>query len=192
MGHCQALRPLCPLQAETAVVDSQQGLPSGSIGMATTEQEPVVDGFPASPPFIQIPHPRHQGPSTNEAILLGHPEQSMFLTRCGLPRSPVDLTDINGLVAAWLCMMWLMVASLQESDPCDQQYTLPHNPISCPIPIGVEWGIIRTINKNWEKNMRLSIFSCHSANADLGKWPPKLWFWTLTIPLGIGVKAWPR
>ena len=45
MGHCQVLSPLCPLQAETVVVGSQQGLLCGSIGTVTMEQEPVVDGF---------------------------------------------------------------------------------------------------------------------------------------------------
>ena len=65
------------------VVGSQQWLLCGSIGMVTKGQEPVIDGFPASPDSIQIPHPC-QGPSTYEANLLDHPEQSMVLTRCGL------------------------------------------------------------------------------------------------------------
>ena len=88
MGHCQVLPPLCPRQAETAVVGNQQGLPFRSIGMASTGQEPVVDGFPVSPHSIQIPHPCLQGPNTYKAILLDHSQQSMVLTRCGLSRSP--------------------------------------------------------------------------------------------------------
>ena len=60
---CQVLPPLCPLQAETAVVGSQQSHPCGSISTVTTGQKPVVDGFPVSPLSIQIPHPRRQGPS---------------------------------------------------------------------------------------------------------------------------------
>ena len=86
MGHCQVLLPLCPLQGETVVVGIQQGRPCGSIGTVTTGQEPVVDGFPASPHSIQILPPRHQGPSTYEAILSEYPH-STVLTRCGLPRS---------------------------------------------------------------------------------------------------------
>ena len=41
-GHCQVLPPLHPLQAETAGVGSQQGLPCGPIGTVTTGQKPVV------------------------------------------------------------------------------------------------------------------------------------------------------
>ena len=39
-------------------------------------EELVVDGFPANHHSIQIPHLYRPGPSTYEAILLGHPEQS--------------------------------------------------------------------------------------------------------------------
>ena len=85
-GHCQVLPPLCPLQAEKVVVGSQQRLSCGSIGTVTTGQEPVVDGFPASPHSIQIPYPCHQGPS-----LLEHPGQIAVLTRFRLPRSPLGL-----------------------------------------------------------------------------------------------------
>ena len=49
-------------------------------------KEPVVDRFPTIPHSIQIPHLQRQGPSTYEAILSGHPEQSKVLTRCGLLR----------------------------------------------------------------------------------------------------------
>ena len=54
MGHCQVLLPLCSLQAETAVVGSEQGLPCGSISMVTTGQKPEVDGCPVRPHFLQI------------------------------------------------------------------------------------------------------------------------------------------
>ena len=91
MGQCQVLLRLYPLQGVAAVVGSQQGLPCGYIGTVSTGQKLVADGFPASPYSIQIPHLRHQGPSTYEAILLRHPEQSTVLMRCGLPRSPRGL-----------------------------------------------------------------------------------------------------
>ena len=91
MGHCQVLPPLFPLQAEMVVVGSQQGHPCRSIGMVTTRQEPVFDGFPGSPNSIQIPHTRHRAASTYEVILSDHPTQSTVLTRCGVPRSPRGL-----------------------------------------------------------------------------------------------------
>ena len=72
MGHGQVLPPLCPLQAETAVVGSQQEFPCGSIGMVTTGQEPFVNGFPISPHSIQIPHLHCQVTRTYVAILSKH------------------------------------------------------------------------------------------------------------------------
>ena len=59
MGHF--MPSLWPLQVETVVVRSQQGLPCGSIG--SQGQEPVVDGFPANPHSIQIPDLCSQGPN---------------------------------------------------------------------------------------------------------------------------------
>ena len=73
------------------MVGSQQELSCGSIGTVTTEQEPVGDGFPDGPHFIQIPHAPHEGPITYEAILSEHPEQIAVLTRFRLPRSPRGL-----------------------------------------------------------------------------------------------------
>ena len=43
--------------------------------------------FSGQPSFHKILHPRRQGPSTYEAILSDHPEQSTVLMSCGLPRS---------------------------------------------------------------------------------------------------------
>ena len=87
-AHCQVLPPLCPLKAETVVVGSQQGLSCGSIGTVNMRREPVVDGFLARSHSIQVPHLHRQGPSTYEAILSDHPQQSTVLTRCGLPKGP--------------------------------------------------------------------------------------------------------
>ena len=67
------------LQAETLVVGSQQAFCCGSIGTATMGKESVVDGFPAIPHYIQIPHPCHQGQCTNEAILSHHPQQRKII-----------------------------------------------------------------------------------------------------------------
>ena len=88
VGHYQVLPPLCPLQVDTAVVGSQRGLSYGSMGTVTARQEPVVDDILASPHSIQIPDLR---PGIYEAILSDHPQQSMVLSRCGIPRSPRGL-----------------------------------------------------------------------------------------------------
>ena len=47
--------------------------------------------FLVSPHSIQFPPPRRQGPSTYEATLLDHHQQSMVLTRWGLPGNPHEL-----------------------------------------------------------------------------------------------------
>ena len=93
MGNCQVLPPHCQLQAEMAVLGSQQGFRCGFIGTVTTGQEPVLGGMPANPYSVQISHPCRQGPSTYEAILSDHPQQSTVSMRCGLPKS--------GLGFAW-------------------------------------------------------------------------------------------
>ena len=68
----------------------------------TTGQKPIADGFPVSPHSRIFFHPPHQGPRPYEAILLDRPEQNTVLVRCGLPRSPVDLTGTIVPVAACL------------------------------------------------------------------------------------------
>ena len=88
VGHCQVLPPLRPLQAETTVVGSQQGLRCGSICPVTTGQESVVNRCATSPHSVQISHPRRQGPSTQETILSDHPQQCRVLPRCCLSGSP--------------------------------------------------------------------------------------------------------
>ena len=88
VGHCQVPPPLCPLQAETTVVGSQQGLRCGSICPVTTGQESVVNRCATNPHSVQISHPRRQGPSTQETILSDHPQQRTVLPRCCLSGSP--------------------------------------------------------------------------------------------------------
>ena len=80
--------PLRPLQAETTVVGSQQGLRCGSICPVTMGQESVVNRCGTSPHSIQISHPRRQGPSTQETILWDHPQQCTVLLRFCLSGSP--------------------------------------------------------------------------------------------------------
>ena len=86
VGHCQVPPPLRPLQAETTVVGSQQGLRCGSICPVTTGQESVVNRCATSPHSVQTSHPRRQGPSTQETILSDHPQHCTVLPRCCLSR----------------------------------------------------------------------------------------------------------
>ena len=155
MDHCQVLPPWCPLQAETAVVDSQQGLPCRSKGMVTAGQEPDVDCFLVSPHSIQIPHPCLQATSTYEAIPSDHPEQSKVLTRCDLQRSPRGL--------AWhqsSCGCMPPEDAVYGSTSQTHAIALCHMTSRASastsylhvIPIGVGRGIIRTISKNWGRN----------------------------------------
>ena len=116
MGHCQVLPTVCPLQAETAVVGSQQRLPCRFIGTVTMEQKTIVDGFLDSLHSIQIPHACRQGPSTYEVMLSDHPQQSMVLMRCGLPRS-LGLAGTKVPVAACLRGMPLTVARVTPIRP---------------------------------------------------------------------------
>ena len=88
VGHCQVLPPLPPLQAETTVVGSQQGLRCGSICPVTTGLESVVNRCATSPHSVQISHPRCQGRSTQEMILSDHPQQCTVLPMCCLSGSP--------------------------------------------------------------------------------------------------------
>ena len=88
VGHCQVPPPLRPLQAETTVVGSQQGLLCGSICPVTTGQESVVNRCATSPLSVQISYRRRQGPNTQETILLDHPQQCTVLPRCCLSGSP--------------------------------------------------------------------------------------------------------
>ena len=80
------------------------GLPCGSVDMVTTWKVQVVDCFPTNPHSIPIPHPHRQGPSTYEANLSDHPQQSTGLARCGLPRSPCGLAKVP--VAASPLWQW--------------------------------------------------------------------------------------
>ena len=109
--------------------------------------------------------------------------------------SPVDLPGTKVPVAACLRRMWLIVARVRLMRPVIALCLMPSRAsasTSCLIPVGVGRNIIRTIYENWDKKKFLLIVTCHSAKADLGKWPHKLWLWTLRIPLGTEVKVRPR
>ena len=154
VGHCQVSPPLRPLQAETTVVGSQQGLRCGSICPVTTGQESVVNRCATSPHSVQISHPRRQGPSTQETILSDHPQQCTVLPRCCLSGAPEDLPGTKEPVAACLLSMRLTVARVKPTRaaiaPCLMPSRASAN-TSCLIPIGVGRDIVRTIKKSLKK-----------------------------------------
>ena len=76
MSHCQVASPLWPLQAEMAMVGSQQRLLYKYIGIVTMEQEPVVDGFMASPDSIQSIHQSSSGSMPPEDAFDGSTSQT--------------------------------------------------------------------------------------------------------------------
>ena len=191
MGHCQVLPPLCPLQAQAVVVSSQHGLPCGSV---TTGQEPVVDGFPARPHSTQILHLRHQGMSPIKRFSRSILSKAWSWRGVVFRGAPVDLPGTKIPVAACLRRMQLTVAWVRSMWPAIALRHMPSHAnasTSCLISIGVGRGISNfwIISGNWEKILQLLIRTCHSAKADLGKWPPKLRFWTSMIPLALSWKC---
>ena len=141
VGHCQVPPSLRPHQAETTAVGSQQGLRCGSICPVTTGQESVVNRSATSPHSIHISHLRLQGPSTQQTILLDHPQQCPLSMRLTVAR----VKPTRAAIA-----------------PCLMPSRASAN-TSCIIPIGVGRGIVRTIRKN----MQILIRSCHSVNGHL-------------------------
>ena len=154
VGHCQVLPPLRPLQTETTVVGSQQGLRCGSICPVTTGQESVVNRCATSPHSVQISHPRRQGPNTQETILSDHPQQCTVCRGVVFRGAPEDLPGTKDPVAACLLSMRLTVARVKPTRaaiaPCLMPSRASAN-TSCLIPIGVGRGIVRTIRKTFEK-----------------------------------------
>ena len=169
MGHCQVPPPLRPLQAETTVVGSQQGLRCGSICPVTTGQESVVNRCATSPHSVQIYHLRRQGPSTQETILSDHPQQCTVLPRCCLSsqtHTGSNSTLLNALTGKCKHLM-----------PNTHRGWTRH---------------CLNNQKNFWKNMQILIQSCHSVKIDLGERPPILWFRSSTIPLDLALNVCPR
>ena len=154
VGNCQVPPPLRPLQAETTVFGSQQGLRCGSICPVTTGQESVVNCCATSPHSVQISHPRCQGPSTQETILSDHPQQCMVLPRCCLSGSPWRLAW-HQRSSGSMPFEYAVDGSTSKPTraaiaPCLMPSWASAN-TSCLIPIGVGRGIVRTIRKTFEK-----------------------------------------
>ena len=146
MGHLQVVLPLCPLEAETVVVGSQQGLSCGSLGMITTGQELVVDGFPTSSHSIKI--------------LLMKQSCLTTLNKAQCWRvvvfwvAPGDCPGTKVPVAACLWRFRFMAARVRPSWPAIALRHMPSQAsasTSCLIPIRVGRGVIRTISENWQK-----------------------------------------
>ena len=154
VGHSQVLPPLRTLQAETTVVGSQQGLRCGSIFPVTTGQESVVNHCATSPHSLQISHPRHQGPSTQETILLDDPQQCTVLPRCCLSGSPWRLAW-HKRSSGSMPFEYAVHGSTSQTHTGSNGTLLDALTGKCkhPMPntIGVGRGIVRTIRKTFEK-----------------------------------------
>ena len=146
VGHCQVPPPLRPLQAETTVVGSQQGLRCGSICPVTTGQESVVNRC-----------------ATIRAVMARALKKRSCRTILSNARScrgvvfrgaPEDLPGTKDPVAACLLSMRWTVARVKPTRagiaPCLMPSRASAN-TSCLIPIGVGRGIVRTIRKTFEK-----------------------------------------
>ena len=153
VGHCQVPPPLRPLQAETTVVGSQQGLRCGSICPVTTGQESVVTVRPALIPYrflIRAVKARALKKRSCRTILSNARSCRGVVFR----GAPEDLPGTKDPVAACLLSMRLTVARVKPTRaaiaPCLMPSRASAN-TSCLIPIGVGRGIVRTIRKTFEK-----------------------------------------
>ena len=188
VGHCQVPPPLRPLQAETTVVGSQQGLRCGSICPVTTAQESVVNRCATSPHSVQISHPRRQGPSTQETILSDHPQQCTVLPRCCLSGSPWRLAW-HQRSSGSMPFEYAVDGSTSQTHTGSNSTLLNALTGKCnhlmPNTHRGWTGHCSNNQKNFWKNMQILIQSCHSVKIDLGEGPPILWFRSSTIPLDL-------
>ena len=151
VGHCQVPPPLRPLQGETTVVGSQQGLRCGSICPVTTGQESVVR--PALIPYrflIRAVKARALKKRSCRTILSNARSCRGVVFR----GAPEDLPGTKDPVAACLLSMRLMVAWVKPTRAAIAHCLTPSRAsanTSCLIPIGVGRGIVRTIRKTFEK-----------------------------------------
>ena len=154
VGHCQVLPPLLPLQAETTVVGSQQGLRCGSICSVTTGQESVVNRCATSPHSVKILiHAVKARALKNQSCrtILRNARSCRGVVFRGAPE---DLPGTKDPVAACLLSMRLTVARVKPTRaaiaPCLMPSRASAN-TSCLIPIGRGQGIVRTIRKTFGK-----------------------------------------
>ena len=106
VGHCQVPPPLRPLQAETTVVGSQQGLLCGSICPVTTRQESVVNRF-----LIRAVKARALKKRSCRTILSNAQSCRGVVFR----GAPEDLPGTKDPVAACLLSMRLTVARVKPT-----------------------------------------------------------------------------
>ena len=154
VGHCLVPPPLRPLQAEPTVVGSQQGLRCGSICPVTTGQESVVNLCATSPHSVQISHPRHQGPSTQETILSDHPQQCTVLPRWCLSGIPWRLAW-HQRSSGSMPFEYAVDGSTSQTHTGSNSTLLNALTGKCkhlmPNTIGVGRGIVRTIRNTFER-----------------------------------------
>ena len=195
VGHCQDPPPLHPLQVETTVVGSQQGLRCGSICPVTTGQESVVNLCETSPHSIQISHPRRQGPSTQETILFDPPQKCTVLPRCCLSGSPWRLAW-HQRSSGSMPFEYAVDGSTSQTHTGSNSTLLNALTGKCkhlmPNTHRGWTGHCSNNQKNFWKNMQILIQSCHGVKIDLGERPPILWFRSSTIPLDLALNVCPR
>ena len=153
INHCQFLPPLCPLQAETVVVGSQQGLPWVSIGTVTMGQERLSMffrqssfhiNFSSAPPKLEYLWSDPVRPSSTKHAL----------DEAWLSGEPVDLPGTKFPMAACLWNLRLTVAWVKPTWPATALCHMPSRAIASILlllPIGVGQSIIRTVSENWGK-----------------------------------------
>ena len=157
-------------------------------------QESVVYGFPASPQSIQIAHLRGRGPY--EALMKWSCQT--ILSKAWSWRGVIFQRSPR-----WLAWHQTSSGSMSPEDAADRSMSQPHVTSNSTFPHALGgkckhfmpttyrgWTGHKESNQ-WElrENMQFFIGTFHSAKADSGKWPHKLWFGTSTIPLGIEMKV---
>ena len=154
VGHCQAPPPLRPLQVETTVVGSQQGLRCGSICPVTTRQESLLTAVPPAliPYRFLICAVKARALKKRSCwTILSNAQSCRGVVFRGAPE---DLPGTKDPVAACLLSMWLTVARVKPTRaaiaPCLMPSRASAN-TSCLIPIGAGRGIAQTIRKTFEK-----------------------------------------
>ena len=149
VGQCQVPHPL---QAETTVVGSQQGLRCGSICLVTTGQESVVNCCAtALIPYRFLIHAVKARALKKRSCrtILSNARSCQGVVFQGAPE---DLPGTKDPVAACLLSMWLTV--VKPTQAAIAPWLMPSRAsanTSCLIHIGVGQGIVRTIRKTFEK-----------------------------------------
>ena len=152
VGHCQVPPPLRPLQAETTVVGSQQGLRCGSLCPVTTGQESVVNRCALIPYRFLIHAVKARALKKRSCrTILSNARSCWGVVFWGAPE---DLPGTKDSVTACLLNMRLTVARVKSTRaaiaPCLMPSRASAN-TSCLIPIGVGRALFEQSEKTFEK-----------------------------------------